>query len=133
MTNNDLQNIHCTHKAKDRVTWAPLKTVGELRWSGRVDSSCVQKSYHISIQICSWTIICLYPMHDVGKRWGQNRLIGGYVYCHNLKGWGGKDEKYWLATSNQQLINLSIMYAFKLSLMCKKSYLAYYSVLNPMD
>ena len=36
-TNNDLQNIHCTHKAKDRVTRAPLKTVGELRCSGRVD------------------------------------------------------------------------------------------------
>jgi len=33
-TNNDLQNI--THKAKERVTRTPLKTGGELRWSGRV-------------------------------------------------------------------------------------------------
>jgi len=37
-TNNDLQNI--THKTKDRVTRTPLKTGGELMWSGRVISSC---------------------------------------------------------------------------------------------
>ena len=29
-----------THKTKDRVTWIPLKTGGELRCSGRVGSSC---------------------------------------------------------------------------------------------
>ena len=29
-----------THKAKDRVTRTPLKTGGELRCSGRVNSSC---------------------------------------------------------------------------------------------
>ena len=29
-----------THKTKDRVTWTPLKTGGELRCSGRVSSSC---------------------------------------------------------------------------------------------
>ena len=28
------------HKTKDRVTRTPLKTGGELRWSGRVSSSC---------------------------------------------------------------------------------------------
>jgi hypothetical protein len=28
------------HKAKDRVTQTPLKTAGELRYSGRVSSSC---------------------------------------------------------------------------------------------
>jgi hypothetical protein len=33
-TNNDLQDI--THKTKDRVRQTPLKTVGELRCSGRV-------------------------------------------------------------------------------------------------
>ena len=32
-TNNDLQNT--TQKTKDRVTLTPLKTGGELRWSGR--------------------------------------------------------------------------------------------------
>ena len=32
--------IYKTYKAKDRVTRAPLKTVGELRCSGRVSSSC---------------------------------------------------------------------------------------------
>ena len=34
-TNNDLQSI-----TKDRVTWIPLKTGGELMCSGRVSSSC---------------------------------------------------------------------------------------------
>jgi hypothetical protein len=29
-----------THKTKHRVTRTPLKTGGELRWSGRVSSSC---------------------------------------------------------------------------------------------
>jgi len=38
MTNNDLQNM--THKTKDRVTRTPLKTGGELMFSGRVSSSC---------------------------------------------------------------------------------------------
>ena len=37
-TNNDLQNI--TYKTKDRVTWTPLKTGGELMCFGRVGSSC---------------------------------------------------------------------------------------------
>jgi len=32
-------NAKHTHKTKDRVTRTPLKTGGELRWSGRVSSS----------------------------------------------------------------------------------------------
>jgi hypothetical protein len=42
-TNNDLQNIQCKHKTKDRVTRTPLKTSGELRCSGRVRSSKVER------------------------------------------------------------------------------------------
>ena len=34
------RSTKCTHKTKDRVTWTPLKTGGELGWSGRVSSSC---------------------------------------------------------------------------------------------
>ena len=41
--NNDLQNILCKHKTKDRVTRTPLKTSGELRCSGRVSSSKVER------------------------------------------------------------------------------------------
>ena len=37
-TNNDLRNI--THKTKDRVTRTPLKTRDDLRFSGKVSSSC---------------------------------------------------------------------------------------------
>jgi hypothetical protein len=36
-----------THKTKDRVTRIPLKTVGELRCSERVSSSCSTKNYPI--------------------------------------------------------------------------------------
>ena len=43
-TNNDLQNI--THKTKDRVTRTKLKTVNELRCSGRVSSSCSTSGTH---------------------------------------------------------------------------------------
>jgi hypothetical protein len=38
MINNDLQNT--TQKTKDRTTRTPLKTWDELRYSGRVSSSC---------------------------------------------------------------------------------------------
>ena len=34
------QSTKHTHKTKDRVTWTPLNTEGELRCSGRVSSSC---------------------------------------------------------------------------------------------
>ena len=43
-TNNDLQNT--TQKTKDRVIRIPLKTRGELMWSGRVGSSCYTCSIH---------------------------------------------------------------------------------------
>jgi hypothetical protein len=39
-TNNDLQNIQCTYKTKDRVTRTPQKNGGELKCPGRVSSSC---------------------------------------------------------------------------------------------
>jgi hypothetical protein len=36
-----------TYKTKDRVTRTPLKTGGELRWSGRVSSSCSTSDTHL--------------------------------------------------------------------------------------
>ena len=42
-----------TYKTKDRVTWTPLKTGGELRCSGRVNSSCSTSTW-------------LYPSCSVG-------------------------------------------------------------------
>ena len=38
-TNNDLQNIH-------KVTRTPLKAVGEIRYSGKVNSSCSTSDTH---------------------------------------------------------------------------------------
>jgi hypothetical protein len=43
-TNNDLQNT--TQKTKDQVTRTPLKTGDELRYSGRVSSSCSTSGTH---------------------------------------------------------------------------------------
>ena len=47
-----------TYKIKDRVTWTPLKTAGELRCSGRVNSSCHGfMSWHFEPYLCSiWNI-----------------------------------------------------------------------------
>jgi hypothetical protein len=42
--NND--STKHTHKTKDRITRAPLKTGGELRCSGRVSSSCSTSGTH---------------------------------------------------------------------------------------
>jgi len=43
-TNDDLQNV--THKTKDRATRNPLKAGDELRFSGRVNSSCSSSDTH---------------------------------------------------------------------------------------
>ena len=44
-TNNDLQNCFTkhTHKTKYRVTRTPLKTGGEVRYSGKVSSFCSKR------------------------------------------------------------------------------------------
>jgi len=39
-TNNDLHVQSTTQKAKDQATRTPHKTRGELKYSGRVSSSC---------------------------------------------------------------------------------------------
>jgi len=44
------QSIKHTYKTKDRVTRTPLKIGGELRWSGRVSSSC---STNGTQEVCS--------------------------------------------------------------------------------
>jgi hypothetical protein len=43
-TNNDLQNT--TQKTKDQVTRTLLKTGDELRYTGRVSSSCSTSGTH---------------------------------------------------------------------------------------
>ena len=53
--NNDLQTI--THKAKDRVTRTPLKTGGDLRCSGRVNSSCSTSGTHRVTRVTNLVII----------------------------------------------------------------------------
>jgi len=45
-TNNNLQNI--THKSKDRITRTPLKTGGEHRCAGKVNSTCSTSGTHVS-------------------------------------------------------------------------------------
>ena len=45
--NYKLQLTKHTHEAKDRVTRTPLKTEGELGYSGRVSSSCSTSGTHL--------------------------------------------------------------------------------------
>jgi hypothetical protein len=69
-----------THKTKDRVTWTPLKTGGELRCSGRISSSsftsgtrCVNLVTNLVISH-EWgnTGKCLWQMEHIrGHLWPQ--------------------------------------------------------------
>jgi len=63
-TNNDLQSI--THKTKDRVTRTPVKTGGELRYSGRVSSS--------------WSTgdtrrVTIITNPSIGHEWGKDKKV----------------------------------------------------------
>jgi hypothetical protein len=79
-TNNDLQNI--THKTKDRVTRTKLKTVNELRCSGRVSSSCSTSGTHR---------VTLVTNPVISHEWGKDREVFStslwsydtwiYIYC----------------------------------------------------
>jgi mannose-6-phosphate isomerase-like protein (cupin superfamily) len=46
-TNNDIQNT--SQKTKDRTTRIPLKTGGELRFPGRLSSSCSTSGTRIRV------------------------------------------------------------------------------------
>jgi hypothetical protein len=45
--NDKQRSTKHTHKTKDRVTRTPLEHWGELRFSGRVSSSCSTRSYNM--------------------------------------------------------------------------------------
>ena len=55
-----------TYKTKDRVTWTPLKTGGELRCSGRVGSSCPTSDTH-----------CVHLVTNpvISHEWGKDREV----------------------------------------------------------
>ena len=63
-TNNDLQNN--TQKTTDRATRTPLKTGGELRWSGRVSSSCSTSG--------TWCVT-LVRNPVISLEWGKDRDV----------------------------------------------------------
>ena len=56
-----------THKTKDRVTWAPLTTGGELRCSGRVGSSCSSSGTHRIEYQYPMVNICNIPCEIASK------------------------------------------------------------------
>ena len=56
------RSIKHTHKTKDRVTRTPLKTGGELGFSGRVSSSC-STSYTRRVNLVTHPVIS----HALGK------------------------------------------------------------------
>jgi hypothetical protein len=53
-----------THKAKDRVTRTPLKTVDELRCSGRVGSSC-STSGTGRVNVVTDSVIILFYLREI--------------------------------------------------------------------
>ena len=55
-----------TYKTKDRVTWTPLKTGGELRCSGRVSSSC-------STSGTRRVNLVKHPV--ISREWGKDREV----------------------------------------------------------
>ena len=55
-----------THQTKDRVTWTPLKTRGELRCSGRVSSSCCTIGTR-RVNIVTKPVI--------SREWGKDRKV----------------------------------------------------------
>jgi hypothetical protein len=62
-TNNDIQN---KHKTKDRVTFNPLKTAGELRCSGRISSSCSNSDTRC---------VNLVTNQVISHAWGKDREV----------------------------------------------------------
>ena len=55
-----------TYKTKDRVTWTPLKTGGELRFSGRVSSSCSTSGTRR---------VNLVTNSVISREWGKDRKV----------------------------------------------------------
>ena len=53
-----------THKTKDRVTRTPLKTVGELRCSGRVVSSCYTSGTG-RVNVVTDSVIILFYLREI--------------------------------------------------------------------
>ena len=102
-TNNDLQNIQCKHKTKDRVTRTPLKTSGELRCSGRVSSSSDTRR----VNLVTNPVIS----HEWGKDWEVFTRSGTYpwsfvtqIFYNGQPSHGGyrKISQWWLQLSLTQ-------------------------------
>ena len=55
-----------THKTKDRVTWTPLKTGGELSCSGRVSNSCSTSGTRR---------VNLVTKPVISREWGKDREV----------------------------------------------------------
>jgi hypothetical protein len=54
------KHIH-VYKSKDRVTWIPLKSGGELRCSGRVSSSCSTSDFNSTKGNPLQTLLTMWP------------------------------------------------------------------------
>ena len=90
MINNDLQNT--TQKIKDRTTRTPLKTWDELRYSGRVSSSC-------------WMRKGPGSTYHKRKRWLWHMLECGRFVCHKLIGYDERVAKFdWYRLHQQRAL-----------------------------
>ena len=104
-TNNDLQKH--TYKTKDRITWTPLKTGGELRCSGRVGSSCSTSGTRR---------VNLVTNPVISREWGKDRKVfttsGTYSWSfvtqifHNGQPSHGGDRKIFEVMTSTYQINI---------------------------
>ena len=101
-----------THKTKNRVTRTPLKTGGELRWSGRVGSTCSTSGTHrvnlvtnpncLRIYWISVMYGCYYLTKSI-KQSTQLETAADTLLRSNLNMMNIYDEKYHPLQKNTQL------------------------------
>ena len=91
---NKQRSTKHTHKTKDRVTWTPQKTAGELMCSGRVSSSCSTSGTR-RVNLVTKPLIS----HEWGKDRGMLTTSGTYPWSfvthifHNGQPSHGGDRK----------------------------------------
>ena len=75
-----------THKTKDRVTLTPLKTGGELRCSGRVNSSCSTSGTNRVLCSCLQNWRGKWPYFSSIVHNLNNHILYMVIFCARLVG-----------------------------------------------
>jgi hypothetical protein len=103
-----------THKTKDRVTRIPLRTGGELRCSGRIDSSCSTSGTR-RVNLVTNPVISRESGEDHEVFTTSGTYLWSFVTQIFHNGYGGdrKFSKWWLQLYQKESYFCGILY-FKL-------------------